>query len=322
MSNNREKFKQIDHYSETLLMNKLEINMKSWIEWGLLQIGAWTDVTVPTIGAFGGDFSVLRRVHIDDDDFTVGTVYEAPRKDWVWETSVDYVDVNSATQNPISPAIVYVDAVPTAPSYISYPLGRVVFNSAIASTSTVTATYSYRNVQVYIADDAPWWHALQYRSHRPDDSHFSQEDDGSWSIGVNHRIQMPCIVLEAVPRAISNGWQLGDGAARVEQDILCHVLANNRRDRNKIVDILRGQFDNVIWLFDNDAVTIAGDFPLDMNGDIVDSSKHYLALVDGSTGHRWELCQITRTQISEVEAINSRLHQGVVRFTCEVILND
>lgn len=320
MTVQRQKFKQVAHFGNSALMNKLEANLKVWLDWAFLCIGGWTDVSSPTVGAYGGDFSVLRRV--DDPSFTAGTVYEAARKDWVWETGVNYVDVNSATKNPTSPAVIYVDASPVSPDYISYPMGRVVFSSPVASTSTVTASYSYRNVQVYIADAAPWWNELQYRSFRPDDNQFTQLDDGSWAIGTNHRIQMPCIIIEAVPRAISRGYQLGDGAAWVEQDVLAHVLAETRRDRNDLVDYLRGQFDTVIWLFDNDLVAAAGDFPLDFRGEIVDSSQTYSALIDQNSGYRWESCRFNRTQVSEVEAINSRLYEGVVRLTCEVVLDD
>jgi len=155
-----------------------------------------------------------------------------------------------------------------------------------------------------------------------EDTHFAQLSDGSWSVGGQHRVQMPCVILESVPRAVSRPFQLGDGAAWVEQDVLIHVLAETRHDRNNLVDIFRGQFDNSIWLFDNDAVVAASDYPLDSRGEIVDSTKTYDFLVDENNGYRWESCRFSRTSVSEVEAINSRLYEGVVRLTCEVVLDD
>ena len=320
MPTQRESFKQIQHYANSGLMNKLEYNLKMWFDWALLRAGAWTDVSGTAVTAYGGDLGVLRLV--DDPAYTAGTVYETGRKDWVWETSVDYEDFSAATRNPTSPAVVYVNAVPTAPDHINYPLGRVVFSSALASTDVVTADYSFRNVQVYIADDAPWWNELQYRSFRVDDSQFSQLDDGFWAITSNHRVQMPCLVIEAVPRASSRGYQLGDGSAWVEQDILVHILANNRRDRNNLVDIIRGQFDATIWLFDNDLVAAAEDYPLDYRGEIIDSSKIYPYFVDSANPYRWESCRFSRTQVAQVESISTRLYEGVVRLTCEVVLDD
>lgn len=321
MPTQRESFKGLTHIGDTLLMNKLEANLKTWFDWAFLRAGAWTNVVTPTEGAFGGDFSTLRRV--DDPSFTSGTVYESARKDWVWETGVDYQDTTDTTQNPISPAIIRVNTVVTVPDHINYPLGRVVFTTAQPPSAVVQASYSYRYAQVYRADDVPWWQELQYRSHRVDDTHFSQtEDKGVWAVGSQHRVQMPCVILEAVPRATSRPYQLGDGSAWVEQDVLVHILAESRNDRNKLVDVFRGQFDTTIWLFDNDLVAVNSDYPLDHRGEIVDSGQNYPALIDSVTGYRWESCRFSRTEVSEVEALNSRLYEGVVRMTCEVVLDD
>lgn len=321
MPTNRESFKQVQHYADSGLMNKLEYNLKTWFDWAFLRAGAWTDIPASTVTAYGGDLAILRRV--DDPAYTAGTVYETGRKDWVWETGVDYEDFSATTRNPLSPATIYVNSVPAVNvDYINYPLGRVVFSSALVSTDVVTASYSYRNVQVYIADQSPWWDEFQYRSFRVDDSQFSQTDNGFWAITSNHRVQLPCIVIEAVPRARSKGYQLGDGSAWVEQDVLVHILAENRRDRNRIVDIIRGQFDTTIWLFDNDLVAAAEDYPLDYRGEIIDSSKTYTYLIDLANPYRWESCRFSDTQVSQVETLSSRLHGGIVRMTCEVVLDD
>ena len=315
------KFKHVNHYGETQLMSRLGLNLKAWFDSGFLCIGAWTNITPPTPGAFGGDFSQLRLVH--DPSYTDGTVYEGVRMDWAWESNVNYTDVDATpNNNPISPALIFVNASPTVPEFINYPLGRVHFSVPLASTDVVTASYSYRNVQVSIADTTEWWKELQYRSFRPDDTHFSQTNDGSWIVGGQHRVQMPHILIETVPRGIGRPAQLGDGSIWREQDVLIHVLAESKFERDKITDIIADQMDKNIWLFDNDAVALAGDFPLDYRGEIVDATKDYDALVDGVMGHRWERCRFIRTQISEVEALNTRLYEGVVRMTCEVFMHD
>jgi hypothetical protein len=48
--------------------------------------------------------------------------------------------------------------------HYNYPLGRVVFDTAVSTTSAVKLEYSYRNVQTYIADQAPWWDEIQQES--------------------------------------------------------------------------------------------------------------------------------------------------------------
>jgi len=318
MSHVRHDFKTVYHIGNTTLMDELESNLKTWLDWGFLRIGAWFDVEYPTEGGYGGDFSILRRV--DDPAFTAGTVWESARKDWVWEIDVDYVGLDTNTHNPkVVANTVLVNTTPTAYSWIDYPLGRVHFSSPISLTAVVAADYSYRWVQVYKATTSQWWKELQYRSFRVDDAFFSQLDGGSWSIGGQHRIQMPTVVIEAVPRSTSRPYQLGDGSAWVNQDIICHVLAETASDRNKIVDILRGQFDSSLILFNSNSISTAEDWPLDYKGMIVDSGQTYPMLVDD---HPWTQCRISRTEISEVDALNSRLYEGRVRLTCEVVLND
>jgi hypothetical protein len=322
MTKERSDLKGVFHLGNTTLMEELESNLKVWLDWGLLRIGGWFDVNRPsTPGAFGGNFAELRLV--DDDSYTSGQVWEAARKDWVWETGVDYVGLDTNTYNPtVVPVDVTVDGLPTNYDWIDYPLGRVYFSSPISTTATVLAEYSYRWVQVYRATSSHWWQELQYRSFRVDDDHFQQLETGTWAIGGQHRVQMPAIVIEAVPRASSKGYQLGDGSYWVEQDVLCHVFAESGSERNKLVDILRGQFDATIWLFNSNEVSAAQEWPLDYRGMIVDSSKTYPALVDPNTGHRWVRCRFAQTALSEVEAINSRLYEGTVRLTCECVLPD
>ena len=81
-------FQHVSHVGHTLLNSELEGNLKSFLDWGFLGIGGWFNVTIPTSGAWGGTFDQLRLV--DDPSYTKGQVWEAPRKDWVWENETPY----------------------------------------------------------------------------------------------------------------------------------------------------------------------------------------------------------------------------------------
>lgn len=315
-------FKAVGRFGDNEFMNQLEVNLKTWFDWAFLRIGAWTDVAIPSSTIHQGDMSVLRAVV--DRSYTNGQVWESARKDWAWEADVQFVGPDSFTADPRSPVAVTVDGIPVDASqyHVNYPLGRIVFNTAISQSSVVRAAYSYRSVQTHVANEVDWWQELQYRSFRQDSDYFSQNDNGDWSVGSNHRVQMPCIIIECVPRTNSAPYQLGDGSSWVEQDVLCHVLAENRSDRNNITDILLRQFDKTIWLFNVDDVLVAGDFPLDVRGEIIDSSKTYNELVSETNGYRWKQCRFIRTQSSEIASLNPSLYMGVVRMTCEVILDD
>jgi hypothetical protein len=129
---------------------------------------------------------------------------------------------------------------------------------------------------------------------------------------------MPAVVIEAVPRGSAAGYELGNGAIETTQDVKFHVLAEDRRSRNEILDIFRLQFDKIIWLFDSQAIAVATGYPLDYRGMLVGSNM-YPDLVDVS-GFRWKECRFSDTFISEVESFNPNIYQGVVRTTFDIIV--
>ena len=318
-------FKGIDHFGEDTLSPMVENNLVSWYNWAFLQIGAWTDVTIPQSGAYGGDFSKLRLVN--DPQYTNGQVWEAIRKDWVWETGVNYVN-GTGTYNPIQITGVQVNGTmygtgdATYGHYYNYPLGRVVFDTALTSTDVVKISYSYRNVQVYKADDVPWWQNLQYNSFRPDDTHFTLSGSGDLSVGGQHRIQLPAIIIATVPVGKNRPYEIGAGSLIVEQDVLFYTLAEEKYTRDKLIDIARNQDDKTIWLFNTNSVAESGDYPLDYRGMYV-GGLMYPNLVDkvSNGGHRWRRLRFEKTRTMESAPINMSVHEGVVRSTCEVIFD-
>ena len=81
-------FTHVSQVGNTLLNSQLESNLKSFLDWGMLGIGGWFNVNIPTSGAWGGTFDQLRLV--DDPSYGEGQVWESARKDWVWENEVPY----------------------------------------------------------------------------------------------------------------------------------------------------------------------------------------------------------------------------------------
>tara|TARA_R100001163_G_C5066446_1_gene204855 strand:- start:338 stop:1300 length:963 start_codon:yes stop_codon:yes gene_type:complete len=313
------KFSKVSNIGDTLLSSEIENNLKWFLDWSLLGIGGWSNVTIPTPGTYGGTFDTLRLVN--DPSYTNGQVWEGARKDWVWETGSSYEGYD-----PIQISGVYVNGVLKATGdatyghHYNYPLGRVVFNDAISTTDTVKVEYSYRNVQTYVADEAPWWDELQYNSLRVDDAYYSATGSGAWGILANHRVQMPAIVLEVVPRRRFKPYQLGDLSQIVRQDVVFHVVGENRWWRNQLVDILSYQIDNQIWLFKTDNLISNGAYPLDYRGMKVSSPLNYDNVVNNSQ-YRYLLAKITDMSITEMESYDARLHEGTVRATLEVVLD-
>ena len=307
--------KHITQIGKSQLTSQIESNLKGFLDWGLLGVGSFSNVDIPTSGAFGGTFDRLRAV--DDPSYTDGQVWEAPRKDWDWETGVFY----DTQPNDISGVYVDGDFYGTGDAtyghHYNYPLGRVVFDSAIATTKTVQAEYAYRNVQTYIADQAPWWDQIQYDSYRVDDPTLHDIGSGNWQILANNRVQLPAVVVEATSRRSFRPYELGTVSNFVYTDVLFHVLSESRWWRNQLVDIISLEKDRTIWLYDNNLVADITGYPLDHRGMRVDDPIMYPSLVDD---YRFKMARFYNMNVTEMESPTSRIHKGVVRATIEIVM--
>ena len=136
-------------------------------------------------------------------------------------------------------------------------------------------------------------------------------------MGGQTRVQLPAVVVEAVPRGRSHGYEMGNTSLWIEQDVIFHILTDDRTMRNKLISILQVQNDHVIWLFDSDVVSASGAFPLDYRGERVNGDT-YSDIVANST-YRWKKCRFLNTEVSEVDAWHPRLYEGTVRTTCELV---
>ena len=305
---------QVSQIGNTLLMSQLETNLKSYLDWGLIGIGAFSNVSIPTSGAYGGTYDRLRLVN--DPSYTLGQVWETPRKDWVWETGVEY-----ATQ-PTNVSGVYINGSlhttgdATYPHHYNYPLGRVIFDSAINNSSRVQVNYAYRNVQTYVADQAPWWQEIQYNSYRVEDFIGSGED----RILSNHRVQLPAVVIEAVPRRTFKPYQLGSLGQLVYQDVNFHIIAESRWWRNQLLDIISFEKDKVIWLYDNNKIADATGYPLDFRGMKVSNPIMYSTFVGESEDFRFKRARYHDMVVIDMTAPTSRLYQGIAKATFEVVM--
>ena len=125
---------KVNNVGDSLLNSEIENNIKWYLDWGLLGIGGWSDVSIPTPGAYGGTFDSLRPVQ--DPAYTDGQVWETARKDWVWETGTAW----SGSEVPVQISGTYVNSVlygtgdATYGHHYDYPLGRVIFDSPIDTT--------------------------------------------------------------------------------------------------------------------------------------------------------------------------------------------
>lgn len=309
------KFKGVNSISEDLLLNILESNFKMFFDWSFLCIGGWFNAQIANSGTiYGNTNPPAQLVMVDDPSYAVGQVWQGIRKDWVWESGVSFSD-----NNPINLSGLFINNAYSPYSSglysINYPDGRVIFNSPISKTSSVKLNHSYRFVQVYRASDSPWFNVIQYPSFNNTNPDIQKISDGEWSIAGNHRIQLPAIIIESVPRSRSRPYELGSTNLWLEQDIAFYVLAENKNDRNKILDILRLQQDLVIDLFNTNTLSADNNYPLNYIGD-KKNNLNYPTIVQQ---YSWRKCFIKNVNLFEIESISPSLYQGLARANVEVI---
>ena len=276
-------FKNVEEIGNCLPSEQIETNVVFYLNWGLLNIGSFFNVTIPTSGSYGGNQHILRLS--EDPNYTKGQVWEGFRKDWVWESGLNYsVQPISISGVYINGAYVPASSVGQYSHKIDYPNGRIIFDSAISSNTQVSCEYSYRYIQVNNIDNSPWFKRLQFDSFRVDDSHFNLYGSGSWSLHPSQRLQLPTIVIRSIPNAYKDGYEIGNNSLWNRQEFHFYLLAETNNDLMKMFDVITLQKDSVIRTFDKNELRNNDDFPLKFDGSIGDTSKTYPQLADAYPG--------------------------------------
>lgn len=251
--------KNVRGITETSPSQELVTNLQLFLDWGLLQKYNFFNVHIPTSGAYGGNEHQLKCMNYPG--YTDGSVWQSFRSNWVWESGIP-----SVQYQPINISGVYVNGTLQTTGYnVDYPNGRIVFNTPISTSSTVTAEYSYRWLNVYTANQQ-FFRQVQFDSFRLDTEDWRLMGSGIYNIFNENRIQMPAIVIEATPNTRYRPLQLGNGQIR-EQEVKLHIFTENLADRNTVVDILSLQNNKALYLFDVDNAGRDDRLPLNYNGD-------------------------------------------------------
>jgi hypothetical protein len=312
-------FYGVDNIGNNLLINQLETNMKSFLDWGFLNTGGFVNIHRPVKNIH--ENGLYKLYTVKDANFKDGRVWQPARKDWVYETGLD---VNNHQPIPISGIYInntFYDTT-TSGTYaytIDYKNSRIIFNNRQSSNLNIEMSHSYRWVQIYNFADAKWWQELQYNPNN-NEAHQKTKDKGDFTIPAHQRVQMPAVVIETVARGTSDPFQMGDKSQRISQDFLFHIIANNYTDRNNIIDILRLQEDKVLSFYDMDKVVKDGKYWLNFDGTLNPNRLQYDALSKLSSTYHWNTCRLKNMVISEVESFNSDLYEANIRVTAEIII--
>lgn len=318
--------KGFDSVFENNLSNEIQDNMVEFLDWTLLEKGNYFNVTLGETSPNGSDYSALRIS--SSQHYSSGQAWEGFRKNWVWQSGVEQpegMDPPIVGSSVAIPGIsgVYVDDTfypsDTDGAYshkVDYFNGRIVFDSAIATTSKVQAEHSYKYINVVYASNLPWLREVQYRTLEPN-SFFANKNRGDFTLPAEARLQLPAIAVEVVPRRSFSGYQLG-GGQYVYTDVVFHCLAENSYTRNQLLDIISLQNEKSFFLFDSDKIADSGAFPLDYAGIPISGALRYPELIATYSNTHREVRMKDMT-IQNMDAINSNLYGGIVRVTTEYI---
>lgn len=345
-----EKFSGITNIGEHLLMSQIENNMKSFLDWGFLNIGAFINVEKPNQNIYGNPLAILKPTK--DPNFTDGQVWQTMRKDWIWEDDIIYTKCMEPVTLPTLPTPCpsnYYEPTPCPEDYIQsispvlidgiyvndtfYPLNttsaysykvdyinsRIIFDTAISLSAKVEMEYAYRWVQVYNYDSAKWWRQLQYQTDA-NSEHFNQLSKGDFSILSTNRVQLPAIIIETVSRGLSKPWRLGDKSLIVKQELMLHIVSETMADRNKIIDILRLQQDKFINMYDTNLVVKYHAQPFLINGTLNPNRLQYNELLTCGT-FKWIKGRLIDIFAADVESFSPFFSESNVKITVEIIFD-
>lgn len=313
-------FKGYSNIGEPSLTEVIEDNIVSYVDWCFLELGAFFNIDIPSSGAYGGNRH--RLASVSDPRYTDGQVWEAYRKNWVWQSGLS----NSTQPVSISGVFVNNEFLPKGSGYhINYKNGQVIFDTAIATTSTVHLSYSHKWIDVVGAANVPWFQKTQTRSFRVDDSLYIV-NSGQWSELADTRLQLPTVAIETFSKNYE-GYQLG-GGQWARTGVVLHILAENIQTAQKIASILSTQNEATIYLFDTGKLATDNRFPLDYRGEITNGALCYPNLIaaTGDGGFRYEnkvqhgKMRIFNTSEQNVDYLSNNIYHSKVRWETEVIL--
>ena len=309
------KLANLNNAQDATLSNVLLDNFVSLYDWGLLDRGQFYNINIPESGIYGGDRHKLRSAQ--DPNYSNGQIWEGYRQNWVWESGISATD-----EQPITISGVFVDDTfyatgnVTKPFYIDYPNGRVVFDTALTTTSTVQLEYSHKWVQVIPAQGVPWFREIQQGSFRNEEG-FQVSDSGNWVQLGQTRVQLPAIAVEVVPAKSLQPYQLG-GGQWTNTDILFYVISENHWECTNLMDAILYQNDRTVHLFNPTAVAISGVLPFNYRNELNENaipSGLYPNMIDDFFYRR---CWINQSRGNEITQLSPELYIGTTRCSTQV----
>jgi hypothetical protein len=285
-------------------------NIKSWVSYGFLQLGAYTPITFDSPAS---GYTNLKRSY-DNAFGGSGRVFEGLGGEWVWENVVQHPDdIDPPFQVSgvfVNSTFLPLDTVGASGYKVDYQNGRVIFNSALASSSQVKCEYTLRDIATYDTDSKEWKTITKdyFERFATLDVH---QPSGIASILRDRRVWLPCVAIEVRDRK-NDGFQLGGGILS-EFSVFYHIFADNSFSNKKIVDILADQQDKVLNLYDVNTAP----FSLNFDGTLPSGIATYPVLSNREGAYFNMYARIDQA-VGKPVILRSDVHRGEARHSIVV----
>lgn len=295
-------FSGISHIGHPSYMETLGENMSMFVEWAFLNIGAFQNVRRSQT-VYGQDPSVLRNTGNN-------RTYESYRKNWVWESGVNY-----ATQ-PIKISGVYINSqfyTPAQTGYkINYRDGQIIFDNPVSGT--IQVEYSYKLFDVYKLDGQKWFADILAGDWVSTFNDYAQAGSGTFNILAKNRVNLPFVGIEVVPRRTYKPYQLG-GGQWVYQDVQFWIAGTEPWTVQTATDAISFQNNKTFRLFN--LKDVRGRLPYKYDGTLNPSGLTYKELVDQFC---WK--KVYSTYVGPEKIADAPLFMNVVRMTLEGVFEN
>jgi len=288
------------------LTDQLNRNLKFFIDWNLLNNGAYGIFQLNDASWYDEDESQLRSV--PDERYKQGSVWEGAGREWVWESGVSFA---SGAINPFRVSGVYIENVfyPTTSTginrhHVDYLNGRIIFDEPKNSNDLIQVEYTRRGVHVGFADDRDF--RLMMLNAIED---FLTESLPSGIPVREHQLWLPSIFIE-VQTGEQRGLQLGGGQIKT-RNVVFHIFSDNPQYRNLLMDWLDYQSRSTFWMADLNAIT----FPFDSFGDIVSGVTNWVDMV---AANPWKRLRVVNSTPSTINSLNSQVFRARVTWEVEI----
>ncbi len=288
------------------LTDQLQYNLKWFLDWGLLNRGAYSIYEYDSASWYDSDESQLHVV--PDERYEQGRVWEGAGREWVWESGVS---LGSGAVDPFRVSGVYIDGdfYPKTQTginrhHIDYLNGRIIFDEPKNAGDDIRAEYTRRSVHVGFADE-PDFRLMMLNAVEE----FLMDSSPSGTPAREHQIWLPSVFIE-LTSGKQRGLQLGGGQIKTRY-VTFHIFADNPSDRNLLMDWIDYQSRTTFWMADLNNIT----FPFDQYGDIVDGVTNW---VNMASSYPWKRLRVIDSESAKINSLNAQLFRARVTWEIEV----